>query len=68
MNTFFIGNKTFTEKNEHHVHDDEHSVHETNSHRSRTKANNMQEISNRYTMRKTPNTSPLKQSTKKKRS
>ena len=38
---FFIGNKTFTEKNEHHVHDDEHSEHETNAHRSRTKANNM---------------------------
>ena len=38
---FFIGNKTFIDKNEHHVHDDEHSEHEIKTHGSRTKTNRL---------------------------
>ena len=40
-NFFFIGNKTFIDKNEHHVHDDEHSEHEIKTHGSRTKTNRL---------------------------
>jgi len=36
---FFIGNKTFIEKNEHCGHDDEHFGHEENTKSSRAKAN-----------------------------
>ena len=38
---FLIGNKTFIEKTEHHVHDGEHSKQETNTTKSGTKVNRM---------------------------
>ena len=43
-NFFFIiiiGNKTFIEKTEHHVHDGEHFEQETNTTKSGTKVNKM---------------------------
>ena len=39
--SFFIGNKTFIEKTEHHVHNGEHSKQETNTIITRTKANRL---------------------------
>ena len=38
---FLIGNNTFIERNEHHVHDDEHFEHGKNTHSSRTKASKL---------------------------
>jgi len=39
--SFFIGNKTFIEKTEHHVHNGEQSKQETNTIITRTKANRL---------------------------
>ena len=39
--SFLIGNKTFIEKTEHHVHDGEHTKQETNTTSTRTKANRL---------------------------